>query len=61
MLVAVVIPLSRVIVGIGINDATLPLVYGHHQFEPDALWSATILIVVFVHIVQTLGRGSPAC
>lgn len=31
------------------------LVYGHRQFEPVVMWAAIILIVVFVHLVQTLG------
>jgi D-methionine transport system permease protein len=31
------------------------LVYGHRQFELVVMWAAIILIVVFVHLVQTLG------
>lgn len=31
------------------------LVYGFRQFEPIVMWAAIILIVVFVHLVQTLG------
>lgn len=31
------------------------LVYGHRQFEPVVMWAAIILIVVFVHLVQTFG------
>ncbi|SDM30246.1 methionine ABC transporter permease [Microbacterium azadirachtae] len=30
-------------------------VYGFRQFEPVVMWAAIILIVVFVHLVQTLG------
>lgn len=30
-------------------------VYGFRQFEPVVLWAAIVLIVVFVHLVQTLG------
>ena len=33
------------------------LVYGFRQFEPVVMWAAIILIVVFVHLVQTLGTG----
>ncbi|MBS1698865.1 MAG: ABC transporter permease [Actinobacteria bacterium] len=32
-------------------------VYGFRQFEPVVMWAAIILIVVFVHVVQTLGTG----
>ena len=32
-------------------------VYGFRQFEPVVMWAAIILIVVFVHLVQTLGTG----
>ncbi len=31
------------------------LVYGHRQFNPVVMWAAIVLIVVFVHLVQTLG------
>jgi len=30
-------------------------VYGFRQFEPVVMWAAIVLIVVFVHLVQTLG------
>ena len=30
-------------------------VYGFRQFEPVVMWAAIILIVVFVHLVQTFG------
>lgn len=30
-------------------------VYGFRQFEPVVMWAAIILIVVFVHLVQTAG------
>lgn len=30
-------------------------IYGFRQFEPVVMWAAIILIVVFVHLVQTLG------
>lgn len=30
-------------------------IYGFRQFEPVVMWAAIILIVVFVHVVQTLG------
>ncbi|REJ04290.1 ABC transporter permease [Microbacterium bovistercoris] len=30
-------------------------IYGFRQFEPVVMWVAIILIVVFVHLVQTLG------
>lgn len=30
-------------------------VYGFRQFEPLVMWAAIILIVVFVHLVQTFG------
>ncbi|MGX1934754.1 methionine ABC transporter permease [Microbacterium resistens] len=29
--------------------------YGFRQFEPVVMWAAIVLIVVFVHLVQTLG------
>lgn len=32
-------------------------VYGFRQFEPVVMWAAIVLIVVFVHLVQTLGTG----
>ena len=31
------------------------LTYGFRRFEPIVMWAAIILIVVFVHLVQTLG------
>lgn len=31
------------------------LQYGHRQFNPVVMWAAIVLIVVFVHLVQTLG------
>lgn len=31
------------------------LVYGHRQFNPVVMWAAIVLIVVFVHLFQTLG------
>ena len=31
------------------------LVYGFRQFEPLVMWAAIILIVVFVHVLQTFG------
>lgn len=31
------------------------LVYGHRQFEAEVMWAAIFLIVIFVHLVQTLG------
>ncbi|UJP10560.1 ABC transporter permease [Microbacterium sp. KUDC0406] len=31
------------------------LTYGFRRFEPVVMWAAIILIVVFVHLVQTLG------
>lgn len=31
------------------------LIYGHRQFNAVVMWAAIILIVVFVHLVQTLG------
>ena len=30
-------------------------VYGFRQFEPIVMWAAIVLIVVFVHLAQTLG------
>lgn len=30
-------------------------VYGFRQFQPVVMWAAIVLIVVFVHLVQTLG------
>lgn len=30
-------------------------IYGFRQFEPVVMWAAIVLIVVFVHLVQTLG------
>ncbi|HWV48909.1 MAG TPA: ABC transporter permease subunit [Microbacterium sp.] len=30
-------------------------IYGFRQFQPVVMWAAIILIVVFVHLVQTLG------
>ena len=30
-------------------------IYGFRQFEPVVMWAAIILIVAFVHLVQTLG------
>ncbi|GAA5150310.1 ABC transporter permease [Microbacterium pseudoresistens] len=32
-------------------------IYGFRQFEPVVMWAAIVLIVVFVHLVQTLGTG----
>ncbi|MEV7633544.1 methionine ABC transporter permease [Microbacterium sp. NPDC089318] len=31
------------------------LTYGRRQFEPVVMWAAVLLIVVFVHLAQTLG------
>jgi len=31
------------------------LVYGFRQFEPLVMWAAIVLIVVFVHLVQSVG------
>jgi len=31
------------------------LTYGRRQFEPLVMWAAVLLIVVFVHLAQTLG------
>ncbi|MBS1675286.1 MAG: ABC transporter permease [Actinobacteria bacterium] len=31
------------------------LVYGFRQFEPIVMWAAIVLIVVFVHLLQTFG------